>query len=144
MGDEDGLRDEIGAAVVRFIAAVVLHNVTIAQRIGLGGSDLQFLTLLGNHGPLTPGRLAALTGLSTGTVTGVIDRLENAGYVRRDRDASDRRKVLVTPVPESVARLAEFYRGHGDHMAAVLASRNSDQLRTILDFLADMNASDQP
>ncbi len=141
MGDEDGLRAEIGAAVVRFIASVVLYNVTVAQGVGLGGSDLQFLTLLGNHGPLTPGRLASLSGLSTGTVTGVIDRLEKGGYVRRERDGSDRRKVLVTPVPESVARLAELYSGHGEHMAAVLASRDADQLRTILDFLADMNAS---
>jgi DNA-binding MarR family transcriptional regulator len=141
VGDEDGLRAEIGGAVLRFIADVVLHNVTVAQRVGLGGSDLQFLSLLGNHGPLTPGRLAALTGLSTGTVTGVIDRLENGGYVRRDRDATDRRKVLVTPVPESVARLAEFYSEHGRHMTAVLGARDEGQLRTILDFLNDMNAS---
>ena len=121
MTDEDGLRGEIGSAVLRFIAGVVLHNVTVAQRVGLGGSDLQFLTLFNIHGPLTPGRLAALTGLSTGTVTGVIDRLEKAGYVRRDRDAADRRKVFVVPVPESLARLAEFYSEHGDHMAALLA-----------------------
>ena len=141
MTDEDGLRGEIGSAVLRFIAGVVLHNVTVAQRVGLGGSDLQFLTLLDIHGPLTPGRLAALTGLSTGTVTGVIDRLEKGGYVRRDRDAADRRKVLVVPVPESVARLAEFYGEHGDHMAAILAARNADQLRAILDFLTEMNAS---
>ncbi len=141
MTDEDGLRDEIGSAVVRFIASVVLHNVTVAQRLGLGGSDLQFLTLLDIHGPLAPGRLAALSGLGTGTVTGVIDRLEKAGYVRRDRDVADRRRVLVVPVPESLARLAEFYRDHGEHMAAILGTRRSDQLRAILDFLTDMNAS---
>lgn len=141
MPDEDGLRGEIGSAVLRFIAGVVLHNVTVAQRVGLGGSDLQFLTLLDIHGPLAPGRLAALTGLSTGTVTGVIDRLEKAGYVRRERDAADRRKVLVVPIPENLARLAEFYSEHGDHMAAVLATRNAVQLRAILDFLTDMNAS---
>jgi DNA-binding MarR family transcriptional regulator len=141
MPDEDGLRTEIGSAVLRFIAGVVLHNVTVAQRVGLGGSDLQFLTLLDIHGPLTPGRLAALTGLVLRPVTGVIDRLEKAGYVRRDRDAADRRKVLVLPVPESLARLAEFYSEHGDHMAAILATRNVDQLRAILDFLSDMNGS---
>jgi DNA-binding MarR family transcriptional regulator len=141
VADEDGLRAEVGTAVLRFIADVVLHNVTVAQRLGLGGSDLQFLTLLGTHGPLTPGRLATLTGLGTGTVTGVIDRLEKGGYVRRDRDGADRRKVLVSPVPESLARLAEFYSEHGDHMATVLAARDAEQLRTILDFLTDMNAS---
>ena len=140
MPDGDALRAEIGAAVLRFIADVVLHNVSVAQRIGLGGSDLQFLTLLNVHGPLTPGRLATLAGLSTGTVTGVIDRLETGGYVRRERDVADRRKVLVVPVPESLAKLAEFYGGHGEHMNAVLAARDPDQLRTILDFLSDLNA----
>jgi DNA-binding MarR family transcriptional regulator len=143
VGDEDGLRAEVGGAVLRFIADVVLHNVTVAQQLGLGGSDLQFLTLLGNHGPLTPGRLATLTGLGTGTVTGVIDRLEKGGYVRRDRDGTDRRKVLVSPIPESLARLAELYGEHGEHMAAVLTARDADQLRTILDFLVDLTASDQ-
>lgn len=139
MAGDDELRGEIGTAVVRFIAGVVLHNVTVAQRLGLGGSDLQFLTLLGMHGPLAPGRLATLTGLTTGTVTGVIDRLEKGGYVRRDRDGADRRKVLVTPVPEATTRLAEFYAEHGDHMAGVLARRDAAQLRTILEFLNEMN-----
>lgn len=141
MADDDGLRDKVGASVLRFIAGVVMHNVTVAQRVGLGGSDLQFLTLLGQHGPLAPGRLAELAGLSTGTVTGVIDRLEKGGYVRRERDTTDRRKVLVVPVPEAMARLAEFYVEHGDHMAEVLRTRDDEQLRTIRDFLEDMNGS---
>lgn len=141
MADEDGLRGEVFTSLLRFIAGVVMHNVTVAQRVGLGGSDLQFLTLLGDHGPLTPGRLAALTGMSTGTVTGVIDRLEKGGYARRDRDGTDRRKVLVTPVPERLAQLAEFYTEHGEHTEAILASRTPQELRVIADFLADLNTS---
>lgn len=136
--DDDGLRAEIGRSVLRFIAGVVMHNHAVSQRVGLGGSDSQFLTLLGLHGPLTPGRLAELTGLTTGTVTGVIDRLEKAGYVRRDRDTGDRRKVLVTPVPEAMAALGEHYRDHGVHMDAVLRRRDADQLRTIAEFLAEV------
>src|SRR3979411_2448173 len=80
--EADELRSEISMSTLRFIADVVLHNQAVAQRVGLGGSDSQFLSLLGIHGPLTPGRLAELTGLTTGTVTGVIDRLERAGYAR--------------------------------------------------------------
>jgi DNA-binding MarR family transcriptional regulator len=137
--DADELRAEIGASTVRFIASVVLHNQAVAQQLGLGGSDSQFLSLLGMHGPLTPGRLAELTGLTTGTVTGVIDRLERGGYVRRERDATDRRKVLVTQVPEAMAAIAEHYREHGEHLDAVLRRRDAAQLRVIADFLAEVN-----
>jgi DNA-binding MarR family transcriptional regulator len=139
--DEAGMRAEIGSSVLRFIAGTVLHNQVVAQRVGLGGSDSQFVSLLSLYGPLTPGRLAELTGLTTGSVTGVIDRLENGGFVRRERDAGDRRKVLVTPVPEGMARLGEHYREHGQHLDALLRRRDAAQLAVILEFLTDLNAS---
>lgn len=72
-------------------------------------------------------------------MTGVIDRLERGGFVRRERDAGDRRKILVTPVPEGLARMAEHYQDHGAHMDAVLRRRDADQLRVIADFLTDMS-----
>lgn len=137
-GDE--LRMRINTEVLRFIAGVVLHNHAVAQRLGLASSDLQFLSLLGLHGPLAPGRFAELTGLTTGTVTGVIDRLERSGFVRRERDASDRRKVRVTPVPEAMATLTEHYRAHGEHLEAVVRRRDPAQLRVIAEFLAELNA----
>ena len=134
----DELRAQIADATLRFIAGVVLHNHAVAQRVGLGASDSQFVSLLNLHGPLTPGRLAELTGLTTGTVTGVIDRLEHSGFVRRERDPADRRKVLVTPVPEAMAALGEHYREHGEHLDAVLRRRNDDELRVIADFLVEL------
>lgn len=141
MADEERLRGEIMTSVLRFIAGVVVHNTAVAQRVGMGASDLQFVSLLNLNGPLTPGNLAELTGLTTGTVTGVIDRLEKGGFVSRVRDTGDRRKVLVTPVPEGMAKLAQEYAVHGDHSDAVLATRNAEDLKVIADFLADMNAS---
>ena len=134
----DESRAAIQRSILRFIAGVVLHNHAVAQRVGLGASDSQLISLLNLHGPLTPGRLAELTGLTTGTVTGVIDRLERAGYVRRERDSTDRRKVLVTPVPEAMATLGEHYRHHGEQLDAVLSTRDEAQLRVIADFLADL------
>jgi DNA-binding MarR family transcriptional regulator len=134
------LRAAIQQSMLRLIAGAVLHNHAVAQRLGLGASDSQLISLLNMHGPLTPGRLATLTGLTTGTVTGVIDRLERAGFVRRERDTTDRRKVLVTPVPEGMAVLAEHYRHHGEQLEAVLSTRDEDQLRVIADFFADLTA----
>ena len=69
-------------------------------------------------------------------MTGVLDRLERGGFVRRERDAADRRKVLVTPVPEGVARLAAHYAEHGAHTDALLARRDAAELQVIADFLA--------
>lgn len=141
--EPDGLRMEIGTAVVRFIANVVLHNQVVAQKVGLGASDSQFLSLLGQHGPLTPGRLAELTGLTTGSVTGVIDRLERAGYARRERDGGDRRKVLVTLVPEAMAGMSEHYREHAEHLQQVLAARGPEELRVIAAFMAELNGPER-
>lgn len=134
----EDLRGDIAAAVRRFIADAVLHNHAVAQAVGLGASDAQFVGLLGQHGPLTPGRLAALSGLTTGTVTGVVDRLVRAGFVRRERDAVDRRKVLVVLEPAATATLAGHYREHAEHLDRVLAARTPEELRTIAAFLDDL------
>jgi DNA-binding MarR family transcriptional regulator len=136
--DGDELRAEVTAGVLRMIASVVLHNHAVAQQLGLGASDSQFLGLLDLHGPLTPGRLAELSGLSTGTVTGVIDRLERAGFVQRTRDAADRRKVLVTRSPDALDALAPHYREHGEHLAALLRRRGPDELRVLAAFFAEL------
>lgn len=135
----DELRTEINESLLRFIAGVVLHNHEVARKVGLSGSDSQFVSLLSLHGPLTAGRLAQLSGLTTGTVTGVVDRLERAGIVTRERDATDRRKVLVAPVPAAMARLADHYAEHGRHADAVLGRRDADQLAVIAEFLAELN-----
>ncbi len=139
--DDEALRAEVTARLLRFIAGVVLHSGEVSRRIGLGPSDSQFLGLLTMDGPLTPGQLATMTGMTTGTVTGVIDRLERGGFVRRERDAGDRRKVIVTPVPAAVARVAAHYAEHGAHTDAVLARRDTAQLQVIADFLGELNES---
>lgn len=88
----------------------VLRHARIADRMGLSGTDHKALDLATRaEGPLTAGRIAQLTGLSTGAVTGVIDRLERAGFVRRVRDTEDRRKVLVEILPVDEAKYAPLF-----------------------------------
>src|SRR5439155_536756 len=76
---------------------------TVAIRFGLSESDIETLEQLIDMGATTAGRLSELTGLTSGAVTRVIDRLEQAGYVRRIPDPADRRRVIVEVVPEKVA-----------------------------------------
>jgi DNA-binding MarR family transcriptional regulator len=139
--DDEQLRADISRSLVRFIAGAVLNNQVVTARLGLGPSDSQFMSLLSLHGPLAPGRFAELTGLTTGTVTGVVDRLEKAGYVRRERDPGDRRKVLVTPVPAAMAEMAENYRGYAEWTDELLRRRTTDELRVIAEFLAEVSGS---
>jgi DNA-binding MarR family transcriptional regulator len=123
-------------AVRDVIANAILFNHQIAQRVGLGASDGQFMHLLQVHGPLTAGRLAELSGLTTGTVTGVLDRLEDAGFVRRERDASDRRKVIVKLDEEHLWReMAPLYAGQAQSLANVAGSYDAAELEVIEGFL---------
>jgi DNA-binding MarR family transcriptional regulator len=117
----------------------VLFNSAVAVKVGLAPSDSQFMTLLGTYGPMTAGDLARRSGMSTGTVTGVIDRLENQGLVSRERDIADRRKVVVTPVRSAVAtRLAPHYAEQGQWLQSVLSRRTVAELNVISAFLADL------
>jgi len=80
-----------------------LFGHTVAVRFGLSESDIEALEVLIDTGSSTAGALSDLMGLTTGAVTRVIDRLEQAGYVRRVPDPADRRRVIVEVVPENVA-----------------------------------------
>jgi len=98
------------AEIARFAALdreagtlAAVRQTRLAERLGLSGTEYRTLELVAqSSGPLTAGRIATLTGLTTGAITGVVDRLERAGFARRVRDTGDRRRVLVEAVlPDS-------------------------------------------
>src|SRR5262249_57059171 len=87
----------------------ILFHQAVADRLGLHVSDLRCLNILLEAGSVPAGEIGERTGLTTGAVTRMVDRLERAGYVRREPDAADRRRVIVSPVPEQVARIPPMY-----------------------------------
>ncbi|WP_371654062.1 MULTISPECIES: MarR family winged helix-turn-helix transcriptional regulator [unclassified Streptomyces] len=104
------LMTELGVESRRYMASYALFNQALADHLRLHPTDLQCLNLLGlEPGPVTTGRIAELTGLTTGSATRLVDRLEKAGYVTRRRDTEDRRKVLVEAVPERMAELGAVW-----------------------------------
>ena len=89
---------DFSSAAFWLVAAAALPGSSLEiEDVGLNPTDLGSLCLLLLHGPAPAGRLAELTGLTTGAVTGVIDRLEAGGFVRRELDPADRRRVIVVP-----------------------------------------------
>ena len=117
-------------------AKTVLFQQAIADRLGLNTSDLMCLSILSDVEPLTAGQLAEATGLTTGSVTVMIDRLEKAGYARREKDPGDRRRVIVRPVRERIERdIAPLYAALGTAWERALERYSTQELGVILDML---------
>src|SRR5437763_16981351 len=90
------LADEIvGQLARRHSTAVVLFHHAVAERLGLGPTDHKCLDLLRERGAMAGSDLSAITGLTSGAITGVVARLEQAGYVRREPDPDDGRKQIL-------------------------------------------------
>src|SRR6516165_4729529 len=128
------LLKELEEAMRRSSAQGVLFGQTVANVAGISNSDLECLDLLNLEGRVTAGRLAEVTGLTTGAITGVVDRLEKAGYVRRERDDTDRRKVFIATVPETTARIGQLYEPMKDTMHRLWGSYSDDELELLLRF----------
>jgi DNA-binding MarR family transcriptional regulator len=138
------LEERLQEALVRMISGAVLVNQEISERLGLGPTDSQFLTLLDVHGPLAPGRLGELTGLTSGAVTAVLGRLEAAGYVRRDPDPGDRRRVVVSRVDAPVAaEVAPLYERQAEGLRAVLRGRDREELELLAAFIEALTEESQ-
>ena len=117
-------------------AQTVLFSQAVADRAGMNPTDLESLDILARHGPMTAGRLAELTGLTTGAITGLVDRLERRGYVRRDRHPTDRRSVIIRPLIDNAVRdLGPSYAAMADAMAALMDRYSDEELAVIADFM---------
>ncbi|MBO0872326.1 MAG: MarR family transcriptional regulator [Pseudonocardia sp.] len=129
------LHDVIDSALRRHVAAGCLARHQHARdtaSLTLNTCEGVFLNLLELHGPLAPGRLGQLAGVGSGTVTGVLDRLERAGQVRRERATTDRRGVIVSLCvePYPIGDANERTR-----LATIAGRYTGDQLELIADFL---------
>lgn len=121
-------------------ALTVMFHARVAEQMGLSATDEKCLDLaMRSEGPLTAGRIAELSGLSTGAVTGVIDRLERAGYVRRVRDPHDRRKVLVEVAVGDVDKFGAPFEKARDSLVEVLGHFDDAELQVIERYLQLQN-----
>jgi DNA-binding MarR family transcriptional regulator len=114
---------------------LALLNHWVGTRVDLKDVDLDCLDLVARGGPLSPSAIAQRAGLHPATMTGILDRLERAGWVVRERDRADRRAVLVRSLRERNAELLRQYAGMNSLLDEICAGYNEAELELIAGFL---------
>ena len=121
----------------RLSTAAVLFHSAVADRLGVSVTDVKCYSILRQTGPITAGELGERVGLTTGAITGVIDRLEKAGLVQRTRDPHDRRRVVLELLSnaEHEQLLSQLYAPMGQAVMQLVSSYSEAERKTILDFV---------
>ncbi|GAA2117233.1 MarR family winged helix-turn-helix transcriptional regulator [Actinomadura alba] len=141
--DRRAATDRIIDAMPDWVTASVQLNSLIAERMGVVASDFHCLHALNRGGPATAAALADRVGLTPGSLSRMIDRLESAGLVKRRPDPHDRRKTLIEATAEGLARISDYYAGLNARTRDVLADFTDDQLDSVLHFVQAAHAGTQ-
>jgi DNA-binding MarR family transcriptional regulator len=116
-----------------------LMGQAAADRVGINATDLNCLNILSFSGSLTAGELARATGLTTASITGVVDRLEAAGFVRRERDPADRRRVVVTiEIEKALREVASIFAPMVADWQGLAEGYSDAELQLIVEFYDQM------
>lgn len=139
--DQELVEVIVGRLAGRHSTAVVLFHQAVAERLELGPTDHKCLDLLRERGEIAAGetitasKLAAITGLTTGAMTGVVARLERAGYLRREPDPHDQRRQLLYPDMERAQDIHNVFAPIRKDVAGLLQGFDTHQLTAIAQFL---------
>ncbi|GIN74277.1 putative HTH-type transcriptional regulator YcgE [Bacillus sp. J14TS2] len=132
----DELIDDLLNQVKISSTSTIFFHQAIAKHLGLNQTDHKCLELLHRRGSLTAGELAEESNLTTGAITGVIDRLEQAGFARRVKDPNDRRRLLVELVPENIKVIEELFESISQWTVQLLDKYTDEELSIILDYVS--------
>jgi DNA-binding MarR family transcriptional regulator len=136
MKSKKELIEELNQTIQRSGTLTVLHTNAIADKIGLSATEFESLDIICRNKPISAGKLATECGLTTGAITGIIDRLERAGLVRRVDDPTDRRRVLLDPIDdfEKSKKIYELYRPMSNMFHEIAQECTSEQLHFLIDI----------
>lgn len=120
--------------------ATILFHQAIAAKLGINSTDHKCLDVIMKNQPLTAGQLATLTGLTTGAVTGVLDRLEKVGYIIREQDPEDKRRVNIYMNQENAEKnIVPLFSSFAAEMNQLLSNYDDKELEFIIDFIRQCN-----
>jgi len=112
----------------------------IAEKMSLNPTDAECIDFLMETGPCTAGDLAKITRLTTGAITSVIDRLEKAGFVKRERDLHDRRKVIIRFIPKKHEKTKHYYASMAKDVYELFSGYNELKLKSLLQYTNALTA----
>jgi DNA-binding MarR family transcriptional regulator len=132
---------ELNEAIQRGGTLTVLHTNAIASKVGLSATEFEALDIIGTYQPMTAGKLSTYCGLTTGAITGLVDRLSRVGVVKRMRDPEDRRRVFIIPIKneEKNRRVGELYGPISRVFEKTVGKYTEEQLQLLVDFHKAMN-----
>lgn len=128
------LMDELQLLGQMMSSETALFHHAAAAKNGLSITDSKTISALMQEGPMTAGELAKRLSLTTGAVTGVVDRLEGAGFAKRSADPNDRRKVVVNLNAKRLQRLGRTYESMGETFQKVLEQYATEELRFLAQY----------
>jgi DNA-binding MarR family transcriptional regulator len=138
--DRDTLVRQLTEVLRQASAQSLLVSQAVAAKVGVNATDMECLDILQIRGRASAGELAKWTGLTTGAVTALLDRLEKAGFIERLPDVTDRRRVLAAPRPEKMYPLFQIFGPLQETMEALYREYDDEQLELIIGFLAKSHA----
>lgn len=132
--DRQRATGELIEALAGWQVLVAQFNDLVARRIGVTPTETQCMYVLERFGPSSPSEIARRVNLSTGATTRMLDRLQDAGYITRTADPHDRRKVVIEPAGDGVARIAALYGPLNEDLVGLLADFDAGQLGLMTEF----------
>ena len=119
----------------------VLHTNAVAQHIGLSATEFEAVDVISRNQPMTAGGLSVACGLTTGAITGLVDRLERERCIKRTGDPEDRRKVLLVPVRDSrkSKKITKLYQPIAEGFSALAAKYSKEELVFLIKVQSEMN-----
>jgi DNA-binding MarR family transcriptional regulator len=134
-------REELVEALIdmgrQYSTTTVLFHTVLAEVLGLNPSDHKIVDVLTQRGLLTAGQLAEITGLTTGSMTAALDRLEKAQFIKRVNDPNDRRKVLLQVLPNRFPELGELFTPMLKAQDELFARYSDSDLALILEYIGE-------
>ena len=125
----------LGAEVRAYQNALDKADDAVAEVLGINRTDTRCLDIVDQHGRITPGQLGVESGLTTGAVTAVVDRLERAGLIRRERDAEDRRRVWLEVTPAASETIAAMFQPMLQEANRQMERFSTKELATMTEFV---------
>jgi DNA-binding MarR family transcriptional regulator len=136
MKSKKELIEELSQSMQRSGTLTVLHTNAVADKIGISATEFESMDVISHNQPISAGHLANRCGLTTGAITGIVDRLERAGMVKRVSDPEDRRRVLLEPVEnkEKSKRVRELYQPMSQAFGEIVEACTPEQIQFLVDI----------